>query len=94
MGYALYEITRKGKTIEAGYAVETVCEEDGCTEQIDRGLAYLCGNEPGGDDYGCGGYYCARHLYGGYGGAEWLCDRCLKRCEERWEQRERGTLAS
>jgi hypothetical protein len=91
MGNALYEITRNGEKIAAGYAVKTVCEEDGCEEQIDRGLAYVCGNEPGGDEYGCGGYYCARHLYLGSGApvSEGLC----KRCDKRWEeQEERETL--
>jgi hypothetical protein len=82
MGYALYEITRNGKTIEAGYAVETVCEEEGCTEQIDRGLAHLCGAVPGGDEYGCGGYYCGQHLYGGVGPAQGLCQRCSGHHEE------------
>lgn len=79
MGNMYYEITRRdGKKIEAGYGVEAICEEDGCKEKIDRGLAYLCGNEPGGDEYGCGGYYCGQHLYLGSGApvAEGLCVRC------------------
>ncbi|MEV8548332.1 hypothetical protein AB0L04_00555 [Streptomyces glaucescens] len=81
MGYARYEIIRNGETIEAGYSVETECEEDGCNENIDRGLAHLCGATPGGDEYGCGGYYCGHHLYGGIGPAEGLCGRCSKRRE-------------
>jgi len=64
MGYAYYEITHNGEKIEAGYSVEAVCEEDGCDEKIDRGLAYLCGKFPGGDEHGCGGYFCGQHLYG------------------------------
>jgi hypothetical protein len=93
MGYAYYEIIRNGEKIEAGYGVEAVCEEDGCDEKIDRGLAYLCGNEPGGDEYGCGGYYCAHHLYLGSGApvSEGLCKRCSKRWEE---QTEKEALAS
>jgi hypothetical protein len=62
MGYASYEITRNGQTMQAGYSVETVCEKDGCKEEIDRGLAYLCGKTPGGDEHGCGGYFCGQHL--------------------------------
>lgn len=81
MGYALYEIIRNGETIEAGYSVETVCEEDGCIEQIDRGLAHLCGAHPGGDEYGCGGYYCGQHMCGGVGPAEGQCQRCSDRYE-------------
>jgi hypothetical protein len=78
MGYACYEIIRNGETIQAGYSVEAVCEEPGCTEQIDRGLGHLCGDTPGGDEYGCGGYFCAKHLFLGSGAPvdSGLCDRC------------------
>ncbi|AWT42574.1 MULTISPECIES: hypothetical protein [Streptomyces] len=85
MGYAYYEITRNGETIQAGYSVEVVCEEDGCDEKIDRGLAHLCGAQPGGDEYGCGGYYCGHHLYTGIGPAEGLCARDSKRWQEQEE---------
>jgi hypothetical protein len=63
MGYACYEIIRGGETLLAGYDVEAICERTGCTEQIDRGLGFLCGKTPGGDEYGCGGYFCGQHLY-------------------------------
>uniref|UniRef100_UPI002F918ADF hypothetical protein n=1 Tax=Kitasatospora indigofera TaxID=67307 RepID=UPI002F918ADF len=64
MGNAYYTVTRPdGREIEAGYGVEAVCEQDGCTAQIDRGLAYLCGSTPGAPEDGCGGYFCSRHLY-------------------------------
>ena len=78
MGYAYYEITRNGEKIEAGYSVETVCEEPGCAEKIDRGFAHLCGATPGGDEYGCGGYFCGKHLYLGTKApaVEGLCSRC------------------
>ncbi|WP_369211334.1 hypothetical protein [Streptomyces flavofungini] len=84
MGYASYEITRQdGTTIQAGYGIDTVCEQDGCTEKIDRGLAYLCGKTPGGDEYGCGGYFCGEHKYLGSGApvSEGLCGAC----SARWE---------
>lgn len=65
MGYGCYEITRQdGQTIEAGYEVEATCERPDCDAKIDRGLAYLCGKTPGGDEHGCGGYFCGQHLYG------------------------------
>lgn len=71
MGYAYYEITRpNGDRIAAGYSVEAVCEEDGCEAKIDRGLAYLCGKDPRGDDHGCSGYFCEQHLNGDQ------CSRC------------------
>jgi hypothetical protein len=82
MGYARYEIYRNGEKIDAGYDVETVCEEDGCDEQIDRGLAHLCGERPGGDEHGCGGYYCGQHLYLAPGpGMGDLCSRCRATAE-------------
>jgi hypothetical protein len=62
MGYASYTITRRGEEIEAGYAVPDICNKEGCSEEIDRGLAFLCGQHPGGDEYGCGGYFCYSHL--------------------------------
>jgi hypothetical protein len=79
MGYAHY-VLADGR--EAGYGVEATCDEDGCTEKIDRGMGYLCGDEPGEDEFGCGKYFCGRHLYGGprasRGGQ---CKRCL----DEWE---------
>lgn len=64
MGNAFYKVIRpNGEKIEAGYGVAATCELDGCDAEIDRGLAYLCGRTPGGDEHGCGGYYCASHLY-------------------------------
>ena len=87
MGYAHYEIIRNGQQIEAGYAVETVCEKPGCTEKIHRGLAYLCGQTPGGDEYGCGGYFCDTHLH-----ADQLCEHCSEAADEAntWTNPETG----
>ncbi|WP_306317242.1 MULTISPECIES: hypothetical protein [unclassified Streptomyces] len=81
MGYAHYEISRNGEEIAAGYGIETACEEKGCGEKIDRGLAYLCGKSPGGDEHGCGGYFCGKHLNIGN-----QCGRCGKAAAEanRW----------
>jgi hypothetical protein len=66
MGYAYYTITRdNGEVMEAGYGVEAECEKPGCTAVIDRGLGYLCGNNPDGwrdpSEPGCGGYFCLDH---------------------------------
>lgn len=62
MGYAHYTLP-DGR--EAGYGVAATCDADGCTAEIDRGLGYLCGQEPDGwraeDDPGCGRYFCAEH---------------------------------
>ena len=78
MGYAHYEIYRYGEKIEAGYDVAATCEQDGCKADIDRGLARLCGQQPGGDEHGCGGYYCGGHLYMGPAeGTGDLCGSCI-----------------
>lgn len=61
MGYAWYD-TPMG---EAGYGVEDVCNLDGCEEKIDRGLAFLCGEQPGRKgEHGCGRWFCGEHLFG------------------------------
>ncbi len=62
MGYGFYTLP-DGR--EAGYSVEATCDKDGCETKIDRGLAYLCGQNPDGwrdtDEPGCGNYYCDPH---------------------------------
>lgn len=62
MGYGYY-VLPDGR--EAGYGVEAECDRDGCTERIDRGLGYLCGNLPDGhrdfSEPGCGRYFCGQH---------------------------------
>lgn len=63
MESARYEIFRRGQMIDAGYDVPTTCEQPRCNEQINRGLDHLCGVTPGGDEHGCGGYFCGQHLY-------------------------------
>lgn len=83
MGYAAYTITRNGQQIEAGYAIEAVCEQDGCTAAIDRGLGYLCGAEPGGTEYACGGYFCGEHLYAAPTGETGsLCGACMPETDD------------
>jgi hypothetical protein len=72
MGYAQYRLP-DGQ--QGGYAVEAMCDEPGCTERIDRGLAYLCGTHPGGSETSCGGYFCGSHLY--HGRPHQMCGRCL-----------------
>lgn len=62
MGYGAYKVIRNGEEIEAGYLIEAECEAEGCTTRIDRGLDQLCGEVPGGDENGCGGYFCSNHM--------------------------------
>lgn len=62
MGYAHY-LLDDGR--EAGYGVASDCDHGDCVAGIDRGLGYLCGNNPDGwrnvSEPGCGNYYCGRH---------------------------------
>ena len=65
MGYANYTLP-DGR--EAGYGVDAECDASGCSEQINRGMGYLCGEDPDGwrdeDKPGCGKYFCEPHLHG------------------------------
>src|SRR5690348_3338343 len=92
MGWARYG-TPLG---DAGYAVDDTCHRDGCDERIDRGLAYLCGSEPGREsETGCGRWFCGAHLYGLPDAVEGIlgggmCEPCLDRWyDEHPGERER-----
>jgi hypothetical protein len=54
-----YDVTWKR---DIGYGVPSVCDHPGCDTQIDRGLSYVCGGEPYGGEFGCGLFFCERHL--------------------------------
>lgn len=58
MGYGVYN--REGRW--AGYGVPATCDHPDCGASIDRGMAYLCGEEPGAEK-GCGLFFCSRHLF-------------------------------
>lgn len=60
---------------DIGYGVPCVCDHPKCNEEIDRGLAHVCGGEPYGGDDGCGLYFCGKHLYVG-GPIRQACERC------------------
>lgn len=68
-----------------GYGVPAWCDHPDCIKKIDRGLAYVCGGDPHGGEYGCGLYFCSKHLaYGTRGRGKdaetvQLCQRCLNR---------------
>jgi hypothetical protein len=47
---------------DIGYGVPAVCDQPSCDVEIDRGLAYVCGSEPFGGEFGCGLYFCEDHL--------------------------------
>lgn len=98
MGYAHYTVYRNGQQIEAGYSVGDVCNQPNCTTDIDRGMAYLCGGVPGGDEWGCGHYFCDAHLYLGiYIELEvvpYLCAACTKVYEEQLKAEEAASATT
>lgn len=58
-----------------GYGVPSYCDHPGCYEEIDRGLAYMCGGVDW-DENGCGLVFCYNHLF--YGNKpDQVCERCL-----------------
>ena len=62
---------------DIGYGVPAICDHPECSEEIDRGLSYVCGGEPyGGDDGCCGLFFCYKHLY--YKKGVQACERCKK----------------
>ena len=80
MGWGLCGTNDHGQ--ETGYGVEAVCDEPGCEEAIDRGLAHVCGRMHEDSDT-CHRYYCGKHLFSanvGAGGG--LCSRC----SAEWEK--------
>lgn len=71
---------------DVGYAVKATCDLNGCEREIDRGLAYVCGDMHDGGEYGCGGYFCGEHTF--YSDApEQLCGTCLAEWERAHEAR-------
>lgn len=67
---------------DIGYGVPAMCDDEDCTEVIDRGLDYVCGGEPYGGVSGCGLYFCHEHLYHQpLGGRVWTKQRCSRCCD-------------
>jgi hypothetical protein len=60
---------------DIGYGVPALCDHPDCSTAIDRGLSFVCGNEPYGGDKGCGLYFCAEHQVDEHQ----RCERCAKR---------------
>lgn len=59
---------------DIGYGVPAYCDHPRCQAKIDRGLSYVCGDEPYGGEKGCGLFFCGEHL--DYSGR---CSRCRNR---------------
>lgn len=56
---------------DIGYGVPATCDYPGCSAEITRGLAHVCGGEPYGGEDGCGLFFCGEHL-----SHRLLCDQC------------------
>jgi hypothetical protein len=68
---------------DIGYGVQAYCDHPDCDEEIDRGLAYVCGGEPYGGERGCGLYFCGKHL-----NYQSRCERCSPRRKKPFEAKE------
>ena len=53
-----------------GYGVPSICDHPDCDKEIDRGLAYVCGDDFYGGETGCGLFFCPKHK------AHRHCERC------------------
>lgn len=62
---------------DIGYGVPAYCDHPQCNEEIDRGLAFVCGGEPYGGGIGCGLYFCEKH----HSFHPSLCERCENKQE-------------
>ncbi len=91
MGYGFYIMNGR----PSGYMVLATCDRRGCNAEIDRGLAYRCGDPN--EDEGCGLYFCPDHL-GGVGprggcphrGGPWGRTLSCMAEHERLDQHERS----
>jgi hypothetical protein len=77
MGYGFYFAGGR----PAGYYVIATCDKRGCNAEIDRGLGWLCGDDPGypfENGHGCQMYFCGKH-------EGWIDDdgRCSHRRQTR-----------
>lgn len=74
MGWSLGWDNRWRRDI--GYGVPAWCDHPKCNEQIDRGLAYVCGNAPYGGEFGCGLFFCGDHMRYVSDNKSQVCPRC------------------
>ena len=63
MSETQHTVIRAGQSIEVGVAVDQECDEPGCTEKIVRVYDFVCGEDHGDNESGCGKYFCSQHLY-------------------------------
>ena len=61
---------------DIGYGVPSVCDHPDCSEEIDRGLGYVCGGLPYGGEQGCGLFFCEDHKELDLTTYNRICERC------------------
>jgi hypothetical protein len=67
---------------DIGYGVPAICDHPACSEEIDRGLAHVCGMiNTDGEDRGCGLHFCTQHLRHSPKFGQ-LCERCYPRLKK------------
>lgn len=76
MGWAYCGTDDRGR--EIGYAIRARCDQRWCFKRIDRGLSYACGGMHGDNEFGCGGYFCSKHLFYTEGAKHPVCKVCFK----------------
>lgn len=81
MGWAVGYDERHKRDI--GYGVPAICDHSDCNEEIDRGLAYVCGSDVYGGEDGCGLFFCSNHRV--FVVREERCVRLCGRCESHQE---------
>lgn len=96
MGWGNCGTDSNGRPI--GYVHEAECDHPDCSEKIDRGLSYVCGDMHGEDEVSCERYFCAKHRQ------EWvkqcdgritvICDNCAKQLRDagEWHDSDEGYL--
>ncbi|AXQ69962.1 hypothetical protein HOU03_gp306 [Caulobacter phage CcrSC] len=78
MGWADCGDDSKGRPI--GYGHAAICDQEGCTAEIHRGLAYACGGMHGSSP-GCEGYFCDEHMGSAWDPGEQQHIQVCAKCE-------------
>jgi len=61
-----------------GYGVTAYCDYPKCRKEINRGLPYVCGDQPPGyNEHGCGLHFCDEHMHYSESKKVQLCGKCL-----------------
>ncbi|MCK5020329.1 MAG: hypothetical protein KAS32_25045 [Candidatus Peribacteraceae bacterium] len=97
MGWGNCGLDSEGRPI--GYMFEATCDEPDCEVEIDRGLAFVCGDMHGEDEVSCEKYFCEAHKPG------WVevdenrsiavcgeCEKAFSECELWVEDKEDGVF--